>query len=90
MPTEAYFTTPPDWIAEVLSPGTQRTDRTLKVPLYREYGVSHLWLVDPLAQAVEMLRLHAEGYLLVGSFVGDTPARMEPFDAIEFDMAALW
>jgi len=26
----------------------------------------------------------------VGSFVGDTPARMEPFDAIEFDMAALW
>lgn len=44
----------------MLSPGTQRTDRTLKVPLYREYGVSHLWLVDPLAQAVEVLRVHVE------------------------------
>lgn len=90
LPDVAYFTVRPDWVAEVLSPSTQRTDRTLKVPLYREHGVSHLWLVDPLAQAVEVFRLHAEGYLLVNSFVGDTPAHLEPFDAIEFDMAALW
>ena len=90
LPDVAHFTQRPDWVAEVLSPSTQRTDRTLKVRLYREQGVSHLWLVDPLAQAVEVLRLHAEGYLLVNSFVGDVPARLEPFDAIEFDMAALW
>lgn len=90
LPDAAYFTVPPDWVAEVLSPGTQLRDRTLKVPLYRQYGVSHVWLVDPLAQALEVLRLHAEGYLLVGSFVGEKPARIEPFDAIEFDLAALW
>lgn len=61
-----------------------------QVPLYRERGVSHVWLVEPLAQTLEVLRLHAEGYLLVGSFVGNTPARIDPFDAIEFDLAALW
>ncbi len=90
LPDVAHFTQPPDWIAEVLSPSTQRTDRTLKVPLYRAQGVSHVWLVEPMAQTLEVLRLHADGYLLVGSFVGDAPARIEPFDAIEFDLAALW
>lgn len=90
LPDVAHFTQRPDWVAEVLSPSTQRADRTLKVPLYREHGVSHVWLVEPLAQTLEVLRLHADGYLLVGSYVGDTPARIEPFDAIEFDVAALW
>lgn len=90
LPDAAYFSVAPDWVAEVLSPGTQRNDRTLKVPLYRQYGVSHVWLVDPLAQTLEVYRLHAEGYLLVGSFAGEGLSRIEPFDAIEFDLGALW
>lgn len=90
LPDAAYFTVRPDWVAEVLSPATQRKDRTLKVPLYREQGVSHVWLVDPVAQTVEVYRLLAEGYLLVGTYAGEEPARIEPFDAIEFDVGALW
>ncbi len=90
LPDDAFFSVSPDWVAEVLSPSTQLKDRTLKVPLYRQHGVSHVWLVDPLAQTVEVLRLHSEGYLLIGSLVGEGLARIEPFDAIEFDLSALW
>lgn len=90
LPDAAFLTVSPDWVAEVLSPATQRKDRTLKVPLYRRQGVSHVWLVDPTAQTVEVYRLHAEGYLLVGSYGGEQLARLEPFDAIEFDVGALW
>lgn len=74
----------------VLSPSTQRKDRTLKVPLYLQQGIAHVWLVDPTAQTVEVYRLHEAGYLLVGSYGGEQLARIEPFDAIEFDVGALW
>jgi Uma2 family endonuclease len=90
LPDAAFFTVRPDWLAEVLSPSTQRNDRTLKVPTYRQQGVAHVWLVDPAAQTVEVLRLHAEGYLLAGTYAGEGLARIEPFDAIEFDVGALW
>jgi Uma2 family endonuclease len=90
LPDSAFFSVRPDWVAEVLSPATQRTDRTLKVPLYRTQGVSHVWLVDPLAQTVEVYRLHAEGYILVGTHGGEGLLSIEPFEAIEFDVGALW
>lgn len=41
------FTTVPDWVCEILSPGTRSKDQELKAPLYARYGVSSLWLIDP-------------------------------------------
>jgi Uma2 family endonuclease len=46
----------PDLVVEVLSSGTARRDRTTKVNWYDEYGVRECWLVDPLADAVDVLR----------------------------------
>jgi Uma2 family endonuclease len=37
---------------EVESPSTRRRDRTLKSEVYREWGVRHVWLVDPVEQVV--------------------------------------
>ena len=33
-PETAYIETPPDWLCEVLSPGTQAIDRTDKLAVY--------------------------------------------------------
>jgi Uma2 family endonuclease len=33
---------------EVISPGSKRTDRTVKLLQYAEAGIPHLWLVDPV------------------------------------------
>ena len=49
-PTTAFIETPPDWLCEVLSPSTQKLDRTDKLAVYAEFGVGHCWYVDPLAQ----------------------------------------
>ena len=48
---------PPNLVIEVLSPGTARRDRTLKLRWYRQYGVEECWLVDPLASRVEIVDL---------------------------------
>jgi Uma2 family endonuclease len=36
----------PDWVAEVLSPGTARHDRTVKLSAYERAGVREVWLID--------------------------------------------
>ena len=80
----------PDWICEVLSPGTTADDRTTKLPLYGRGRVGHVWLLDPLEQTLEIYRLHGDGWLLVATFGAEAKARAEPFDAVELDLILVW
>src|SRR5262245_22303552 len=56
-PLEAFFTVAPDWACEVLSPSTTAKDRARKLPIYARERVSHVWLVEPAARLLEVLRL---------------------------------
>ena len=47
----------PDLVVEVLSPSTQKYDRTTKKALYERFGVKELWLVDPLSKSIEVFHL---------------------------------
>jgi Uma2 family endonuclease len=90
LPESAFFETVPDWICEVLSPSTAALDRSEKLPLYAEAGVGHAWLVDPLLQTLEVLRLEAASWRLVTTFHGERQVRAEPFGAIELDLALIF
>jgi Uma2 family endonuclease len=85
-----YFTLAPDWICEVLSPSTAELDRRRKMPIYAREGVSHAWLVDPLARTLEVLRREGDKWLIVTVAGCDDKGRFEPFDAIELDLSFLW
>jgi Uma2 family endonuclease len=85
-----YFEIRPDWACEVVSPSTAKIDRTVKLNLYAREGVSHVWLVDPLARTLEILRLEPGYWALVGTHCDDQAIRAEPFDAIELELGALW
>ncbi len=80
----------PDWVCEVLSDRTERMDRGLKMRVYRREGVSHVWLVSPTLQTLEVYRLGANGWILPGTYEGDGTARMEPFDSLELSLATRW
>lgn len=90
LPDVAAFTLAPDWVAEVLSPSTARLDRVGKLPVYAREGVGHVWLIDPVAQTLEVFRLDGARYALVLTAGGDAVVRAEPFDAIELALPALW
>lgn len=90
LPLAAQHDVAPDWVCEVLSPSTQRHDRVLKVPFYGRAEVKHCWLVDPIAQTLEVLRLEAGRWVLIAAHGGDETVRAEPFDAIELPLASLW
>lgn len=80
----------PDWVCEVASPSTAALDRKVKMPKYAQAGVSHLWLVDPLAQLLLVFRLDAGAWREVGVYSEDDRVRAEPFEALEIDLAELW
>ncbi|HMD83811.1 MAG TPA: Uma2 family endonuclease [Terriglobia bacterium] len=54
----------PDLVIEILSPTTEARDRGIKLKAYARYGVREYWIVDPVAQVVEVYRLTAEGFYL--------------------------
>jgi Uma2 family endonuclease len=56
-----FFEGVPDLVAEVLSPGTRRRDRTLKLEAYQEAGVPEYWLLDPGSQTVWVYVLGKNG-----------------------------
>lgn len=89
-PRTAAFYVAPDWVCEVLSPSTVTLDRMDKLPVYAREGVSHVWLVDPEARTVEVLRLEGGSYVQVGTYQGSDIVCAEPFDALELDLDPLW
>jgi Uma2 family endonuclease len=90
MPHVAAFELAPDWVCEVLSPSTAKLDRGDKLPVYAREGVRHVWMIDPLQQYLEILRLDGGSYRIVGTHFAEAKVRAEPFDAIELDLSVLW
>ena len=86
----ASFTLAPDWICEVLSRSTAAIDRADKMEIYAREGVSHAWLVDPIAKTLEVYRRQESNWLRLGIWRDDAAVRAEPFDAVELELAALW
>jgi Uma2 family endonuclease len=90
LPDAPFLTIAPDWICEVLSPGSARFDRGKKMPLYGQAAVRNAWLVDPEERTLEVDRLVDARWSLLATFSDDERVRAEPFDAIELDLSVLW
>lgn len=80
----------PDWICEVLSPGTRRIDLIDKRAIYAEAGVPWLWFVDPLERTLEGFALRDGAWTLAAALADEAEARAPPFDAVAFPLEALW
>ncbi len=87
---KAYIETAPDWICEILSPSTQKYDRTVKRRVYAEYGVQYFWLVDPESQILEAFKLVGKDWLLVDTVSYEQEVSIEPFNAISFPLSVLF
>jgi len=86
----AQFDIVPAWVCEVVSPSTQRHDRVLKLPFYARAGVRHAWLVDPIAETLEVYALESGRWVVAGSHSADDVVRAAPFDAVEISLSWLW
>jgi Uma2 family endonuclease len=90
LPDEAYFSLSPNWICEVLSPGTARIDRAVKMPLYAAQAVNWLWLLDPDIRTLEVYSLSDGHWLLEGTWKDDDAVRAVPFAEVVLQLDDLW
>ncbi len=90
LPDAPWTELAPDWVCEVLSPGTRRIDLTDKRRIYATSGIPHLWFVDPLARTLEAFALREGAWVLIAALKNDEDVRVPPFDAVAFPLAALW
>ena len=86
----AYYEELPSWVCEVLSPSSTRHDRLRKMEAYHRHGVPWAWLVDPLAQTVEVYERAEAGWLRLQVGGEAETHALRPFDALELELALLW
>jgi Uma2 family endonuclease len=89
-PEEPFFTVPPDWVCEVLSPRTGVLDRKRKLPIYASEEVGYVWLIEPVLRTLEVYRRSGLQWSLLGTFAEEDRVRAEPFDAVELELGRLW
>lgn len=63
-PKQMHFPAP-DFVAEVLSPSTEKNDRDTKFKDYAAHGIREYWIIDPALESVEQYVLQGEAYELV-------------------------
>jgi Uma2 family endonuclease len=80
-PETAAIKVVPDWVCEILSPRTEKRDRSRKMDIYAREKVGHVWLLHPDQRLVEVYRRVAGGWEAAGA---------EPFDAVALDLAKVW
>ncbi len=85
-----FFTDPPDWACEVISPSTGRIDRTRKMAIYARSGVEYLWLVEPLLLTLEIYRIDVGRWVVLATHGGEDIVRAEPFTDVELALGRWW
>lgn len=90
MPDVVGVTLVPDWVCEVLSPFTEVLDREKKMKVYAREGVRHLWLVDPLRQALEVYALDGGRWAPLDTHTGQAQVYIEPFTPLRLELGLLW
>ena len=65
-----YVLGPPDLVVEILSPYRVPYDRVTKFEQYAKHGVGEYWIIDPVAEQVDVYRLAGSTYDLKESVTG--------------------
>ncbi len=66
----------PDWVVEVVSPGSQRMDYMTKLFKYRDAGVREYWIVNPKSQTVQIYFFEGNEDSAQFTFADDVPVQI--------------
>lgn len=84
----------PDWVCEILSDDTVILDKTKKMPLYAQYGLSYLWLIDPQRKTLGLVSVYelepgSGHWIWLGGHFDHDKVRVMPFHEVELEFSAL-
>lgn len=81
----------PDLAVEIISPGSRRYDRVIKLNSYAAIGVPEYWIVDPEVATLERLVLNDGGlYITTHALAGDVSFDPPSFPGLAIPLGELW
>ena len=80
----------PDLVVEVLSPGTERIDRTVKSERYAMFDVSEYWLADPVTKTITVLRARDRVFEQVGVFTEEMTVETPLLPGLQMDVSEVF
>ena len=89
-PATPAVTLVPDWVCEVLSPGSAARDRGIKAARYLHHGLAWYWLVDPAARRVEVMRAEAGSWVPVATASNRQRVKLPPFEDVLLRLSTWW
>lgn len=76
----------PDWMIEVVSPGSRRMDYFIKLFKYRTAGVREYWIVDPDKNRITIYNFETED---TGDYTFDDTVKAGIYDDLYIDFSEL-
>lgn len=80
----------PDLVVEILSPGTAGRDLGHKRGLYESFGIPEYWIVDPVAETIEVLALAGRAYRHSGLYRSDQALLSPLLGGLEIPLAQIF
>ncbi len=80
----------PTLAVEILLAREKERDLVLKRRVYREHGIPHYWIVDPVEKTLEGLVLWREDYETEAKFSENEKATLRPFPDLVIPLAEIW
>lgn len=80
----------PDFIAEILSPSTQRHDRLTKLNLYERAGVREYWIVDLAGRVVQKYILEEGRFVLKEIGLPDDKLKVGILEDCEIELSLIF
>lgn len=80
--TDKGCTGAPDWIIEIVSPGSRRMDYYTKLFKYRTAGVREYWIVDPDKNRITVYNFQSED---TGEYTFSESVKVGIYDDLEID-----
>lgn len=81
---------PPDLAVEVLSRSTEARDRGRKMRLLAEFGVPEYWIVDPVANTLEIYTLGDGAFTLAGEYAAGQTVDSPTLPGLTFPAARIF
>lgn len=80
----------PDFVIEVISPGTKKEDRKYKYAEYEKAGIKEYWIIDPDKQTVDIYELRNKQYVEIGNFHGEDIVKSEIIKDFSFKVETIF
>jgi Uma2 family endonuclease len=81
---------PPDLAVEVLSRSTEKRDRGRKMEIFARFGVTEYWIVDPIANTLEIYSNTDSAFVLAGIYVERQEVTSPTLIGLQFNASRLF